>query len=154
VVRIVAIVLLSGCFYVDPFNTSPMIRAHCEFPDGRQCNDNSIVVRGERLRLVLIVSDADDNEDRSTYRWEAFACTIADGTGCMSPPFDAQHYDEELASGLDLEIPANLTADVRSISVDFEARDDRGGFDQASLVFRVEPPAPRGYRGRGVAPAP
>ena len=132
-----ACLLLIGCFSVDPFNDPPSIRPRCEFADGRQCSDDSVVHRGEHVRLHMVVSDADDNEDKSTYRWQAFACAVDDGTDCLDAPYDAQHYDEELPSGIDLEIPVALPGDTRSISVDFEARDDRGGIGAASMVFRV-----------------
>jgi hypothetical protein len=128
---------LTGCFYVDPFNDPPTVRPRCEFADGRQCSDDSVVIRGERVQLRMVVSDPDDNEDESTYGWQAFACTEDGGIGCVTPPFDAQLYDEELASGVELQIPSTLARDVRSISIDFEARDDRGGIGLASIVFRV-----------------
>jgi hypothetical protein len=132
-----ACLLLIGCFYVDPFNNPPSIRPRCEFADGRQCSDDSVVTRGERIQLRMVVSDPDGNEDKSTYGWRAFACTEDDGTGCMSAPFDEQRYDEELPSGLELQIPLSLASDVRSTSIDFEARDDRGGIGLASMVFRL-----------------
>ena len=145
-----------GCFSVDPFNNPPTIRPRCEFPDGRPCSDDSLVRRGERIGLHMVVSDADDNEDRSTYGWQAFACTVDDGTGCIKPPFDAQRYDEALASGVELEIPAMLAGNTRSTSVDFEARDDRGGIGTASLVFRVvdAPAVVLRHDRRTVAPSP
>ena len=157
-VRVVAsaCVLLIGCFTIDPFNNPPSIRPRCEFADGRQCSDDSVAHRGERIRLHMVVSDPDDNEDRSTYGWQAFACTLDDGTGCIKPPFDAQRYDEALASGVDLDIPATLPGNTRSTSVDFEARDDRGGIGAASIVFRIaDAPAlePQPAR-RSVAPSP
>ena len=130
-------VLWTGCFYLDPLNKPPTLRATCEFADGRRCDSNSDVHRGDRIRLRMIVSDADDNEDASTYRWTASACDGDNGTLCADAPYDAQHYDEQRAEGLELEVPASLPADVRSISVDFEARDDRGGVAVASMVFHV-----------------
>jgi hypothetical protein len=157
VVRVVAGVCLAltGCFYVDPFNNPPLVTPSCEFIDGRQCNSGRIAHRGERIRLSMVVSDADNNEDRASYGWQAFACTVDDGTGCIPPPYDAQHYDEDLASGLVLEIPASLAGDARSTSVDFEARDDRGGFDTASLVFRIaDAPALVRRQPRSGAPSP
>lgn len=104
----------------------------------------------------MVVSDPDDNEDRSTYGWQAAACTLDDGTGCLSAPYDAQRYDADLPSGSELAIPATLPGDVRSISVDFEARDDRGGVGSASIVFRLTdaPALARRHHGRSVARSP
>jgi hypothetical protein len=141
---------------VDPLNDPPSIRPRCELADGRQCSDDSVVDRGERIRLHMVVSDPDDNEDRSTYGWQAVACTVDDGTGCISPPYDAQRYDEDRQSGIELTIPATLPGNVRSVSVDFEARDDRGGIGSASIVFRVSdaPVLVRRHDRPGVAPSP
>jgi hypothetical protein len=133
--------LLVGCFYTDPFNNPPSIRPRCELADGRQCSDDSVVQRGERIQLRMVVSDPDDNQDSSTFGWQAFACTGDDGTGCPDPPYDAQHYDEDLAQGVELVIPASLPGDVRSTIVQFDARDDRGGIAEAFMVFRIDPPA-------------
>ncbi len=85
----------------------------------------------------MIVSDADDNQDRSSYSWKATACAADNGTLCSAQPYDAQHYDEQSASGLELEIPATLPGEVRSISVDFEVRDDRGGIGVAFMLFHL-----------------
>lgn len=138
-VRVVACacLLLAGCFLVDPFNKPPTVRPTCEFADGRRCDGDSDVRRGDRILLHMIVSDPDDNEDESSYGWKAFACKGDGGTLCVSEPYDAQHYDEERATGIELEIAATLPGDVRSISVDFEVRDDRGGIGTAFMVFHV-----------------
>jgi hypothetical protein len=155
VVRVAsACLLLIGCFSVDPFNDPPSIRPGCEFADGRQCSSDRVVHPGEHVRLHMVVSDGDDNEDKSTYRWQAFACTVDDGTGCLDAPYDAQRYDEDLPSGIDLEIPVALPGDIRSISVDFEARDDRGGIGAASMVFRLADAASVRRHRRGMAPSP
>ena len=136
--------LLIGCFSVDPLNNSPTILTYCEFaaippshPDGSQCSSDSVVRRGERIRLYMHVSDPDNNQDRSTYSWQAFACTADNGSVCIKPPYDTQQYDRDLPWTSEFEVSVSLPADVRSTSVDFEARDDRGGIASAFIVFHL-----------------
>jgi hypothetical protein len=146
-VRVIAsaCLVLTGCFYLDPLNKPPTVRPTCAFADGRPCDSDSDVRRGDRILLQMIVSDADGNEDESSYGWKAFACAADDGTACAREPYDAQRYDEERGAGLELEIPTSLPADVRSISLDFEVRDDRGGIAVAFMVFHVIGATTRGF---------
>lgn len=131
-------VLWTGCFYLDPLNKPPTLRFTCELPDNRECNQDSPVHRRDRVRLHMLISDADGNEDPSSYGWKAFACQSNAGTDCDREPFDAQHYDEDLGMGLEVEIPATLRAEIHSISIDFEARDDRGADNSSqSLVLQL-----------------
>jgi hypothetical protein len=132
-----ACLVLTGCFYLDPLNKPPTVRPTCAFTDGRPCDSDSDVHRGDRIRLHMIVTDPDDNEDASTYGWKATACAADDGSLCSTQPYDAQHYDEQRALGVELEIPTTLASDVRSISVDFEVRDDRGGIAVAFMLFHL-----------------
>jgi len=148
-------VLLIGCLYVDPLNNRPTIRPRCEFADGRQCFDSSLVRRGERITLHMYVSDPDDNEDSSTYGWQAFACTADDGSVCIKPPYDTQQYDGDLPWTTDFEVSVTLPGGVRSTSIDFEARDDRGGIGSASIVLRLTdaPALVHPHGPRSVAPS-
>lgn len=129
--------VLAGCFVVDPFNTPPSVTPTCEFVDGRPCGGESDVHRGDRIRVHMSVGDADGNQDASTYGWAAFACISDLGSDCLQPAYDAQHYDEQRAEGVELEIPATLRGDVRSISLDFEVRDDRGSSAVAFMRFHL-----------------
>ena len=132
-----ACLVLTGCFVVDPFNNPPTLTPTCEFVDGRPCGAESNVHRGDRIRVHMSVGDADGNQDESTYGWAAFACLSDRGSECRQPAYDAQHYDERLALGVELEIPATLAGDVRSTSLDFEVRDDRGSSGVAFMLFHV-----------------
>jgi hypothetical protein len=138
-VRIVAAatLVLAGCFVADPFNTPPSVTPTCDFVDGRPCGAESNVHRGDRIRVHMSVGDADGNQDRSTYGWEAFACVNDNASGCKQPAYDAQHYDDVRALGVEVEIPVTLAADVRSISLDFKALDDRGGAGVAFMHFHL-----------------
>jgi len=132
----------TGCFYLDPLNKPPNLALNCDFTDGRPCATNTQAHRGERVQLHMRVSDPDDNEDPASYGWAASACRDR-GTGC-DPAYDAQHYDENAGLGLDVEVPITLPGDVSSISVDFEARDDRGGITTQSLIFCLTTPPSTG----------
>ncbi|MGH2898864.1 MAG: hypothetical protein ACRDMZ_09340, partial [Solirubrobacteraceae bacterium] len=90
------------------------------------------------------------NEDPSSYGWEAHAC---DGL-CETEPFDAQHYDEPAERGLELDVPATLPGSVGTISVDFQAGDDRGGVAKQSLIFHLAnaPTLPRNASDAFAAP--
>jgi hypothetical protein len=102
----------------------------------------------------MAVSDPDGNEDPASYGWEAFACDSTTGSLCDTEPFDAQHYDEPAERGLDVEVPATLPGGVRSISVDFQAGDDRGGLTKQSLIFHLAnaPTLPRNASDAFAAP--
>ena len=63
-----ACLVLTGCFYLDPFNKPPSVRPTCAFADGRPCDGDSEVHRGDRIRLHMIVSDADLLHFEDTYR--------------------------------------------------------------------------------------
>jgi hypothetical protein len=125
--------LAAGCFSLDPLNKPPNMQVDCELPDGRSCSLDSAVQRGDRIRLHMAVSDPDGNEDPSSYGWQASACGKDNGSDCVDP-FDAQHYDEQSGMGTEVAVPVTLPGDVRSISVDFEAHDDRGGIARQSLI--------------------
>jgi len=133
----------TGCFSLDPLNKPPNFEATCDFADGRHCATNTQVHRGERIQVHLRVSDPDGNEDPASYGWMVSACGRDGGRTC-DPAYDAQHYDEEAGLGLEVEVPVTLAGDVQSISVDFEARDDRGGIKQDSLIFCLTAPPSTG----------
>jgi hypothetical protein len=148
-------VLGAGCFYLDPLNKPPNLIVDCELTDDRPCHHlGTDVFRGDRIRLRMAVSDPDGNEDPASYGWEAFACDSTTGSLCDTEPFDAQHYDEPAERGLDVEVPATLPGGVRSISVDFQAGDDRGGLTKQSLIFHLAnaPTLPRNASDAFAAP--
>jgi hypothetical protein len=131
-------VLWTGCFYLDPLNKPPNLRFSCELPDDRECDQDSPVHRGDRVQLRMRVSDPDGNADPSSYGWKASACKDEHGSMCDPEPFDAQHYDEGAGMGVEVEIPTTIRAEIHTISIDFEARDDRGGINPPlSLVLQL-----------------
>ena len=141
--------LLAGCFQWDPLNSAPSARLTCEFVDGRSCGSDSDVHRGGGIRLHVFASDPD--EDELTNSWQASACIADNGTGCIYEPFDMQIYDERRGTGTELTIPLILPGDARSISVDFETLDGRGGGDPSTMVFHlIDAPAhePRSVESR------
>jgi hypothetical protein len=131
----------AGCFYLDPLNKPPNLSFDCVLTDDRPCNHiGTDVYRGDRVGLLMQVSDPDGNQDPSSYGWEAFACDSATGSECIGP-YDAQHYDEHDGLGMEVEVPTSLPSNVRTISVDFHASDDRGGVAKQSLILHlVNPP--------------
>jgi hypothetical protein len=143
----------AGCFYLDPLNKAPNVQLGCELTD-RPCQTLTEVHRGDRIGLRMVVSDPDGNEDPSSYSWAAFACDSTRGSLCPGDPYDAQSYDEHLASGLEVEVPVTLPGHVHSISVDFEARDNRGGVTTQSMIFPLTdaPTLPSNAAGASTAP--
>ena len=126
----------AGCFYLDPLNKPPNLSYDCELTDNRPCRHiDTNVYRGDQIRLRMMVTDPDGNQDPSSYGWEAHACDSTTGSLCVTEPFDAQHYDETAETGLEVRVPATLPRNVHSISIDFLAADDRGGITKQSLVF-------------------
>jgi hypothetical protein len=116
----------AGCFSLDPLNKPPNMQVGCELSGGRPCGVGDMVQRGDWIRLRMVVSDPDGNEDPSSYRWAAAACRTEKG-GMCDPAFDAQHFDEEGGMGTEVQVPVSLPGDINTIGISFEARDDRGG---------------------------
>jgi hypothetical protein len=136
-------VLGPACFSLDPLNKPPNMTLSCDFTDGRPCAPDTQVHRDERILLHMQVTDPDGNLDPASFGWTVSACGRGQGRTC-DPAYDAQHYDEDAGLGLEVEVPVTLPDDVRSISVDFEARDDRGGRTTQSLIFCLTVPPSTG----------
>jgi hypothetical protein len=119
-VRFLAIagLLLSGCFYLDPFVERPVITWQIVEPT---------LGAPHRGGTVRIMAQYETDRRPGTYAWSVFACDGYDGirgTGCSTSPFDTSSAD--IWSFQVPTVVAGSGAPVQAVYVQLQARDDRG----------------------------
>lgn len=130
--------LLTGCFYVDPIVTRPVVKIDVQ--------DTSVIYRGGKV--MLKASFDDPNAPPGTYDWKVYACTgfdLSGPDGCDAEPFytlgttpdDTVHFS----------VPATTLSSARltqGLEVRLEARSDRGALAEGGLTGLPVNDAPPG----------
>lgn len=102
-IALLAVALVSGCFYADPINQRPSITIEGE--------PTEAVHRGDHLELFAISEDPDGHYVQ--YQWRAYACTEPLGAdGCDQFPFA-----DGLLQTFEIDVPIRLADDSTPVSL-------------------------------------
>ena len=148
--KLLPILALTGCFYVDPINQRPSIEI--------QNGSGDSVYRGQTITLT---STAQDPEGQAiVYNWRVYACTDAsDQTSCDHDPLETSLVNDVTftvpITRADILPSENAARDVTGVRVILQARDELGATAKPDqiLVIPVTDDPPSLEVGKSFRPA-